>query len=197
MKSIWRTLFFCLIMWFTLSACSKEHIGPEVATELPTIALHGFDDPWCGPVSVYNLVDDAGSPSPGLNQVYGELTVANHADSIRFLLVLEVGWFVDKIGIFVGNSSDIPRTQNGLINTIAFPVHHDPGPYLNSCITSVAVSTHSAQCYDVVYWCEVLELSFFTGPVQSSRRNLWAKQVPFANGFMVDYCYRECVNTRG
>lgn len=184
-------------MWAALSACSPEQVAPKGDNESPEIALHGYSTPWCAPPTTYNLIDESGNYSPSsTSPAYGELAVANHTDSIRFMLTLSEGWFVDKMSIFAGNSSDIPLSQNGIIETAMMPMQGNPVQLVNNWTYSMQVPNNS-QCYDVVYWCEIVQVDFFNGPIQSTRRALWAQQTSFANGYMVDYCYTACSLLQG
>jgi hypothetical protein len=194
MKNFRRTVFFLLALFTVFSGCSPDSEAPIQPGESPEIALSLDHDngPFCKEAQIYKMVDDNGDTESLNGMPYGKLFAEYNMDSTYFTLNLGPGWFVEKAGWFIGPVTNAPITQNGFLNTSAFPESFNPLSYVNNYTFKSPFVDPNSSCHDVIFWCEIVMVGFFQGPIQNTRRNAWASQSPYLDGYMVEVCYEPC-----
>jgi hypothetical protein len=188
-----RTVLFALSLIALLSSCSPDKEAPVQPGQAPSAAMSLHDlGPLCAEPQRFDLVDDQGIEVSYMGHAFGELVMQYNPDSTFFTVTLGPGWFIEKAAWHIGPGFTAPLTQNGILNTSLFPESYDPAGYVNTYTFGSAFNDSNANCHDLIFWCEIITVDFFLGPIQSTRQNLWAGIMPIANGFMTEICYEPC-----
>lgn len=193
MKNLKRTAFFLVVVFAMFSGCSPDSEAPVQPGQSPDVALAYHDNgPFCKEGQYYKMVDDLGDTEALNGMPYGKLAIEYNMDSTYLSLGLGPGWFVEKAAWRFGAVSGTPLTQNGFINVNAFPESFNPSSYVNNYTFISPFVDNNSACHDVIFWCEIVMVDFFQGPLNNTRKNCWASQSPYLNGFMIEACYEPC-----
>lgn len=193
MKNFKRTAFFLVVLIAVFSGCSPDSEAPVQPGNSPEVALAYHDlGPFCKEAQIYKMVNDAGDTEALNGMPYGKLAIEYNMDSTFLGLSLGPGWFVEKAAWRFGSVSGAPLTQNGFLNVNAFPESYNPSSYVNNYTFLSPFIDNNSSCHDVIFWCEIVMVDFFQGPINATRQNCWAAQTPYLNGYMIEACYEPC-----
>lgn len=187
MKTL-KTLLALPLLATTLWSCTSETVAPR-QTAVPTIqnSIEGIHRPshQCG-TSEFVPFKDAN------NVTIGTIELLNTETEMFLLVDMTGSWLLQGAKIFVGNSLDLPRTNNGNIQLEEFPHQFMHNRAQDKSTFRISLATLPA-CNSVTIFGQAARVNMFGQTTATTQA--WADGSTVLNGKMFNFCSAVCPPT--
>lgn len=181
MKNICQFTLTLVLMLGLLSSCDNGIV--EKQSQAPD--LHAK-------IEVGNQVPENMTQTPMVmdlkdlsDNVVGTLDVFNDANYVYLRQSFAHGWQLKSCKVFVGNHSDVPKVNGGMMDLEEFPLQMAMGT--PEMVSTISLNrSNLTSCYDVCIWFHAVQLNFFGQEV--AQIDGWASGNPILNGFYFNHC---------
>jgi len=119
------------------------------------------------------------------DNVVGTLDITNDANYTYLRTSFSHGWQLKTIKIFLGDHSDLPKLNGGMMDLEEFPLKFALAQ--PQMVNTISVNRGSlGNCFDVCIWFHAVQLNFFGQEV--AQIDGWAHGTSVLNGFYKNYC---------
>lgn len=183
-----------IVLTFALLAlvsfgCQSETVAPRESVQpIVNASVEGIQRPTnaCGSSQFVNFVD-------ANNVVMGAVEILNTESELFVLVDMSSTWLLQGIKIFAGNSLDLPKSGNGLIQVEEFPSQFMNNRPIDQSTYRVRLNNALPSCFGVSIFGQAARLNMF-GQVTSTRQ-VWADGTVVLNGKMLSFCKGVCAPT--